>query len=107
MLTRPFCIIPQPDEGTVGPGSTGCLSPGDCPGMGIQSGVPGASAPFSISPDASFPTCAPGDLFERKDRLGLYLLTGDPGGANSKLPGSAARPACANSIEDERFADGR
>ncbi len=72
MLTRPFGILPQPDEGTLGPGSTGSPSPGDCPGMGIQSGVPVASGPFSISRDASFPTCAPGDSFERKDRLGLF-----------------------------------
>ncbi len=54
MLTRPFKIIPQSDEGTLGPGSTGWLSPGDCPGVSIQSGVPWASAPFSISCDASF-----------------------------------------------------
>ncbi len=54
MLTRPFKIVPQSDEGTLGPGSTGWLSPGDCPGVSIQSGVPWASAPFSISCDASF-----------------------------------------------------
>ncbi len=91
MVTRPFKIVPQPAEGTLGPGSTGCLSPETAGGVGILSGVPGPSAPFSISRDASFPTCDPGDLFERTDHLGLYLLTGDPGGANSKLPGSAAR----------------
>ena len=101
MLTRPFKIIPQSDGGTLGPRSTGCLSPGDWPGVGIQSGVPGAGAPFSISRDASFPPCAQGDLFERTDCLGLYLLTCDPGGANSKLPGSAARPAGAYGINDE------
>ena len=55
MLTRPFYIVPQPDEGTLGPGSTGCLSPGDCPGVGIQSGVPMASVPFSISHAAGLP----------------------------------------------------
>ncbi len=57
MLTRPFKIVPQPAEGTLGPGSTGCLSPGDCPGVGIQSGVPEASAPFSISRDATQVIC--------------------------------------------------
>ena len=55
MLARPSEILPQVDEGTPGPGSRGCLSPGDCPGVGIQSGVPGTSAPFSFSRDASFP----------------------------------------------------
>lgn len=57
MLTRPFKIVPQPAEGTLGPGSTGCLSPGDCPGVGIQSGVLEASAPFSISGDATQVIC--------------------------------------------------
>ncbi len=70
MLTRPFCIVPQPDEGTLGPGSTGCLSPGDCPGVGIQAGVPGASAPFSISPDASF-TAEPSPSFRVAEHFGI------------------------------------
>ena len=55
MLTRPSKIVPQPDEGPLGPGSTDCLAPGDCPGVGIQAVVPRASGPLSISRDASFP----------------------------------------------------
>ena len=55
MVTRPLKIVPQPDEGTLGPGSTGRLAPGDCPGVGFQSSVPRAGGPFSISRDTIFP----------------------------------------------------